>query len=449
MLSVGLVAPAHAVVTTLVPFDSVKNAAAGTKIKFVVHYEFSKGGHSQTNTRNHLTRLATKYGFRLDRWTQQADVTPANLVGVTIAVFNQGDGDVLEPAGSSYVTAMKNFVELQGKSLLQIHAAAAYIPCPTSGVETLTDPGCRWLARVLVRQYKEHDGDPTRARIYADSVRAGEIPPGATGTGAVPAAIDHGRRNAATRNIFENLPLNGGTGTTAGYKYTWDGVGDEWYNYRGYVRQQGAQTLDGSNYGAVIALISIDESGYTSSFKMGDRVESWMRTAGNGLTAYNNMGHSDVWTRSRTGNALVGTVNDSLPEKYGWRLLKFLGHDFVGCMDPLYLEYNPEATVTTVTPFDDAAPCKNLLVAINGNITRGASANGIQVTRHGVVRVSMLESGTYEVLVSNAVGQLLYTRKVQGGNNMKFELPRFEAHGSYMVRVKAPKGDFSGARITL
>lgn len=443
---VGLAAPSHAAITTLVPFDSVKNAASGTKIKFVIHYEFSKGGHSQVNTRNHLTRMANKHGFRLDRWTAQADVTPANLANVDVAVFNQGDGDVLEPANSSYVNAVKNFVEVQGKSLLQVHAAAAYIPCPTSGQENLTDANCRWLARVLVRQYFHHDNDNTKARIFADSTCKGQIPVGATGTAAVPATINHGRCNDSTKAIFDGLPPNGGTGATAGLKYTWDGLGDEWYNYRGYVRQQGAQVFDGVNFGPVITLVAIDESGYTSSYKMSDRVETWVRLVGNGVTAYNNMGHSDVWTRARSGNALGGTVSDSIAEKINWRLMKFLGHDFVGCTDSTYLEYNPQATVSVLTPLDDPAPCKNKGTAIRG-IGRGASHNGISIARNGVVKVSVGESGVWRLNVVNTVGRVVYSRKVAGASGKEFELPRLAGNGVYVLRVKSPSGVSSAARL--
>jgi hypothetical protein len=446
VLALGvLFAPTQAAVTTLVPFDSVKNAASGTKIKFIIHYEFSKGGHSQTNTRNHLTRLANKYGFRLDRWTAQADVTPTNLAGVDIAVFNQGDGDVLEPANSSYVTAMKNFIEVQGKSILNVHAAAAYVPCPTSGQENLTDANCRWLARVMVRQYYHHDNDPTRARIYADSVRAGEIPPNATGTGAVPAAIDHGRRNVATKNIFNNLPPNGGTGATASYPYTWDGMGDEWYNWRGYPRQQGSAVYDSVTFGPVIILMSLDETGYTSTNTMGDRPESWVRAVGNGMSGYNNMGHSDAWTRARTGNGLGGTVNDSIVEKYNWRLLKFLGHDFAGCMNPAFAQYNPEASVTTLTPLDDAAPCKTPL-AIRA-LTPGTSSEGIRVSKQGAVRISVLEAGSYQIRVTGANGASTFAKTVNGGSHKEFEIPALGAAGSYLVQVTAPSGKVSSARV--
>ena len=115
---------------------------------------------------------------------------PAN-----VAVFNDGEGDVLSNPVS--LAAMKKFVEVKGGGLYLIHAAAAYIPCPTSGAEKLTDSNCHWLARILVRhRLKDHEPDPSYARIYVDSVRAAEIPPGATPEtgGDTASAWDHGKR---------------------------------------------------------------------------------------------------------------------------------------------------------------------------------------------------------------------------------------------------------------
>jgi hypothetical protein len=457
VISVGALVSAHAAVTTLVTFDPVKNAAAGTKIKHVIHYEFSKGGHDQANTRNHLTRLANKYGFRLDRWTAKADVTPENLTGVDIAVFNQGDGDVLEPATSSQTAAMKDFVQVQGKALLLIHAAAAYIECPSSGAENLTDVNCRWLARVLVRQYFHHDNDLVKARIYADSVKVGEIPPNATGTGAVPAAINHGKANIATKNIFIDLPPNGGTGATAALTTTWDGMGDEWYNYRGYVRQQGAQTFDGHVFGPVNVLLSLDETGYTSSWKIGDRSVSWTRTVGNGITAYNNIGHSNAWTRSRSGNALGGTVTDSVAEKYNWRLMKYLARDFVGCTSVLYTEFNEQATVEALVPADTASlpfnaslgrrsPCQTRITALAPEFLKG-KIEGLKVSAKSIL-IPTTEQGAYNISVTDVAGKSVYSQRVSGGVNHSVTVNGLNT-GVYLVRVTAPKATQALARVAI
>jgi hypothetical protein len=457
---IGAVIPADAAKTTLVAFSEAKwgtidasgrGTISRTKIRKIVHYEYTFGGHDQANTRNHLTRLANKYGFALERWTTQSDVTASNLLGVDILVLNQGDGDVLEPAASSYVTAVKNFVEVQGKGLLAVHAAAAYVPCPTSGVENLTDAGCRWLARVLVRQYFHHDNDNTKARIYADSVLTGQIPPGATGAAAVASARDHGRKNIFTRSIYtvngvNMLPTNGGSTPALNQPYVWDGVGDEWYNYRGFVRLQGSQTFDGVVFGAVNVLISLDESGYTSSNKIGDRSETWTRTVGAGLTAYNNMGHSNVWVRTRTGNALgTATVADSMPEKFNWRLLKYLARDFIGCMDPAYAEYNSEASVTNFTSIDPVAPC---VTPTSVRFEKGAKlVAGLAVTS-GVIRIPTMESGSYAVTVSDANGRKVFFRSAVGGAGRKIEINGL-TKGTYMVRVSTPKSEEAIAKVTL
>src|SRR5690606_35257057 len=102
---------------------------------------------------------------------------------------------------SAATQAMENFVYVQGKAVLLVHAAAAYIPCPDLGSTDVGHPDCRFLARAAVRQYQQGLPNAT-ARVYADSVFAGQVPPyGSLGApdnlGPVPTAaiINHGRRN--------------------------------------------------------------------------------------------------------------------------------------------------------------------------------------------------------------------------------------------------------------
>jgi hypothetical protein len=309
------------------------------------------------------------------------------------------------------------------------------------------------LARVLVRQYYHHDNDNTKARIYADSVLFGQVPPGATGAAAVASARNHGRKNIATQSIFtvnnvNMLPTNGGSTPALNQPYVWDGVGDEWYNYRGYVRLQGSQTFDGVTFGAVNVLISLDESGYTSTNKIGDRSETWTRTVGAGLTAYNNMGHSNVWVRARTGNALgSATVTDSMPEKFNWRLLKYLARDFIGCMDPAYYQYNEEASVTNLTSIDDVAPCKTLNpTAVR--FEKGAKLVAGLAVNSGVIRIPTMEAGSYSVTVSDAKGRKVFFRTAVGGAGRKIEINGL-TKGTYMVRVSTPKSEEAVAKVTL
>lgn len=122
--------------------------------------------------------------------------------------------------------------------------------------------------------------------------------------------------------------------------YVWDSVGDEWFNYRGYVRTQGAQTFNGVLFGPVIVLNTLNEKApyYGGVGQMGDLVEGWGRHVGNGLTANVEHGHGSVYVHPR------GSVNDSIMEKLNWRIIRYLARDFVGCMDPADANYNPEAS---------------------------------------------------------------------------------------------------------
>src|SRR5690606_8569046 len=123
----------------------------------------------------------------------------------------------------------------------------------------------------------------------------------------VPATMNHGRLNPETRAIFAELPLNGGAGPNATRPHGWDGLWDAWFTYRSHPRREGQRVLDGVTYGPVNQLLTIDEStqptscgsSVISSCKMGDHPVSWTRKMGNGLAAYNNAGHGDVYVRRR------------------------------------------------------------------------------------------------------------------------------------------------------
>ncbi len=424
----------------VVPANPNPPVKVRTHVKRVLLYNYTFGGHSKTPIQQAMTRLATKYGFQLDVAGNNDYITPATLAGVDVAIFTNGDGDVLENATS--LAAMKDFIQVKGKGLLQTHAAAAYIPCPTSGQENLTDNNCRWLARVLVRQYLHHDGDPTEARVYVDSVKQGEVPPNSN-AGSPAATINHGRSNPETRMIFEGLPVNG-RGTNPAQKYVWDDLGDEWYNYRGNPRSQGAQIFDGVTFGPVNVLLALDEKSWASSVdKMGDHPCAWARKVGVGLTVYNNAGHSDVYTRAR-GTKSGTPVRDSLMEKMDWNMLRYLARDFVGCMDPKYTEYNPEATVTTLTAIDNPTPCGTpttiTMIPVGGQPLSRVLVNS------GRIQVPLFEAGHYQVQLLSPDGRVLASRTGEGGDGRLLEIAQPES-GSFLVRVTAPHSGVSAAKV--
>ncbi len=413
----------------------------------VLLYNYTLGGHNKTYLVNSMTRLANKYGFQLDVGTTQTYITPTTLNGVDVAVFCNGDGDVLQNATS--LAATKVFIQDSGKGLLNSHAAAAYVPCPTSGAENLTDANCRWLARVMVRQYLAHDPDPHMARLYVDSVQAGEYPPntGAISASHVLSTISHGKRNPELQGIFKNLPTNNGVMNGTVNAGVWDSIGDEWYNYRGYVRNQGAQTFDGYAFGPVLVIMSMDESVYywtTGVAKMGDRVQVWGRHVGNGLTVYQDMGHGDVYVRTRKVGGV--TVNDSVAEKINWNLIRYLARDYKGCTDNTNSEYNPEATVSVLTPgFDLANPCTG--TTVNVMLTKGKNYNGISLSNKGI-RVATPEAGTYQIMIADLNGKRWAQNSAVGGLGKTFETPRLNK-GIYFVRVESPKSGTITARVNL
>jgi hypothetical protein len=410
-----------------------KNPHAG--VKHVLLYNTTFGGYDKRIIERAMRRLASRYGFRLDTNSSRNYISAATLEGVDVAVLSNGDGDVLSQAVS--LAAMKEFVEVKGKGLLQIHAAAAYVGCPTSGEENLDDPNCKWLARVLVRQYF-HANNGTSARIYADSVLAGAVPPGAK-SGTAAAIINHGRKNPETVNIFKGLPRNG-MGTDPDREFVWDSIQDRWFNYRGSPRLQGAQVFDGVAFSAVNVLLSLDETSYYPvSPIMGDHPMAWARKVGNGLTAYINAGHSDVYTRPR------GTVDDSLIEKIDWNIMRYLARDYVGCMDAGKANYNPDASIAVLTPgLDPADPCATASIATPGKAKAPA---GIFVSQAGVV-IPTIERQAYLIVASNAKGERVYTAGLTGGPGQSVTALE-NKKGTYYIEVTTPKDGKTVSKVTL
>lgn len=392
-------------------FDATKNTAADTKIKGVLLYDWSaQGGHDRQFTQRSMMRLAQKYGFRLDRSQDANYITAQTLQGIDLVVFNNGNGDPVDKSAS--LTAIRNFVEVQGKSVLVVHAGASFIPCPS---ENLSSPDCRWLMRGIRTQFWIHNNDGTRSTIFADSVKAGEIPPRATGTSAVPAKFNHGRANPDTKMIYESLPTNGGAGPLANKPYIWEGLGDEWYNYLNNPRLEGERTLDGATFGPVNILLSLDESSQPNSVScsdgsncknkgtFGDRPVSWVRKVGKGKVAYQNAGHSDVYVRQRVVGGV--NVNDSLIEKFNWRLMKYLAGDFEGPV--------------SVTPKSKAPEIQPSL-------------------SQGLLRVPLDGQGSHQVDVADLQGRTVFSRSHEGPGQL--DIPDLKA-GSYVVKVTSAAGE--------
>ncbi len=444
------------------------NVAAKTNIRHVLLYDWTAGGHNRGHTQRQMLRLARDYGFRLDRSQLQTYITPQTLQGVDIIVFNNGDQDPLQ--NSTSLQAVRNFIELEGKSMLATHAALAFIPCPN---EDMTNTNCRWFLRAYRTQFWQHNNHSSNAtaRIYVDSVQIGQIPPNAIGVDIQPATINHGKTNLETKNIFadietigitdprQQLPMNGGTGPTATSRHIWDALWDEWYNYRNHPRRENnvAGTTYGIQggpvYGPINILLSLDETSQPNSVgcntaspcKTGDRPISWTRTVGFGLAAYNNAGHGDVFIRTR--NVGGTTVNDSLMQKYNWRLMKYLARDYVGCTDPGYAEYDPQHSVEFLTLIDDQAPCKTPVSILPGS-GRNGMLPGIRVEA-GIVRVPTPEQGAYRVLITDLNGRTVFSQAALGGASSRAIEATGLTTGNYVLRVTTPDRGTAATRIAI
>jgi hypothetical protein len=448
-----------------------------TKVRKVLLYDNSNT-HSEGRQayRQAMIVLARKYGFELTiSGAALGYITTSTLQGQNLVIFSQGDRDVVPAESSS--TALQNYIYRDGNAMLMVHAASAFITCPGPGTggggSDIANATCRFMARAVARQYYHHESQNSPARLYADSVLAGTTPPhltrqAATGTAVAPwttvpptAVMNHGKVNVETQNIFSNtvqynwpLPANS---TTDPRTTVWDNVGDEhytWYNDPGPRAIPAMQrTWNNVSYteGRLNILMSLDEtSRYLVSTnedrRIGDHPESWVRKMGNGLSAYNNMGHNRYpFNTARTGS---GLGVDSMGQAYLWNLIRYLARDYQGCTNPAYSEYVPWASVASITPTDTAGgtnTCKTPVAIVHSN--KRETFSGVSAFSNGV-RIATPEAGFYRVHVSDLQGRFVYGRTVIGGVNKNVNVDGL-TKGSYIVNVTTPAKKLNTVRVTL
>lgn len=441
---------------------------ARTKVRKVLLYDKNKAHNTGKQAiRRAMIRAANKFGFELVITDAAIGyIQAATLADVDVAIFSQGDEDVSGASGSTGDLALQDYIYRQGGSMLFMHAASAFITCPGPGTggggATLDDPNCRFMARAVARQYYHHLSAGNPARIYADSVTAGTIPPYASTAPTPPptppvAVMNHGRVNDETKNIFNNSvqynwALSANT-TTDPRTYVWDNLRDEWYteynNPGPRAVPQRTHTFNGVGYveGRLNILLSLDETSrsMTNELAMGDHPISWVRKMGNGLAAYNNIGHDNTPYGNARDNSGLGI--DSVANAYLWNLVRYLARDYQGCMTQGAANYIPWATVTSITPSDTAGGagvCGPTAIAVTPS---KGSFGGVSAFANGI-RVSTPEAGFYKVLVTKLNGDYVGSKTVLGGNGKKVEMGSL-GNGAYVVQVTNPQKKISFARVVL
>jgi len=359
-------------------------ATATTHIRSVLLVDYSaSGGHAagRRALREALQGLASEYRFQVRMTDDPADVTEEALSGAQLLIFSNGDGDVL-PAGAQRA-AVEKFVRQDGKGLLLVHAADAFLK------------DWKFLAEGAVQPYFRHGPSGARAEVFADTGVSGDA--------------NHGLRNPATRNLFQGLPRSAI-------------LAEDFYGFRASPR-----LTPGVN-----VLFSLNEAGLpaASPVRMGDHPVVWTRLMGNGVVVTQTLGH---------GRNFYGGP-DSLGRKLLWNEMRYAVKDFVGCMDTASAAYNPEATVTALAPGDPADPCG---AAIAVPIAAGASllTTGVAVFP-GMLRVSLALEGEHAIQVLDFSGKRVFAARVTGPRT-GYEIPGLRA-GNYLVRIqRAGRGIFS------
>src|SRR5690606_28162155 len=135
---------------------------ARTKVRKVLLYDNNKAHNTGKQAiRRALIRAANKYGFELVISDAAIGyIQPATLADVDVVVFSQGDEDVSGAVNSTGDVALQNFIYRDGKAMLMMHAASAFITCPGTGTggggHDIAHANCRFMARAVARQYYHH-----------------------------------------------------------------------------------------------------------------------------------------------------------------------------------------------------------------------------------------------------------------------------------------------------
>lgn len=438
-----------------------------TKVRKVLLYDKNRAHNTGKQAiRRAMIRSANKYGFELVISDAAIGyIQTGTLAGVDVVIFSQGDEDVSGSAGSNGDIALQNYIYRDGGSMLLMHAAAAFITCPGTGTggggSDIAAASCRFMARAVARQYYHHLSAGNPATIYVDSVKGGEIPPFASTASSPPpvpqvSLMNHGKSNAETMNIFKNdvqynwpLPPNTSSDPRT---YLWANLADEWYSYYNNPGPRAIPSMNrvfnGETYeeGRLNILLSMDETSRSmpNDLAMGDHPESWVRKMGNGLAAYNNIGHDNTpYGTARSGS---GLGVDSMANAYLWNLVRFLARDFQGCMNPASADYVPWATVASITPIDTAGvgACQTTAIAVEPG---QRSNSGVSAFANGI-RVATPEAGFYKVYITKLNGEFVGSKTLLGGSGKNFEMNNL-GKGAYVVQVTNPKKQVDFSRVML
>jgi hypothetical protein len=248
-------------------------AQAPSNVKRVILMDHSvSGGHvsSRKYLREALARLSEQHGFQLRITQNPAEINARNLESAQILIFSSGDGDVLPPGPGR--EAVENFVKIDGKGLILIHAAAAFIK------------DWAFLKEAVVEQYHRHYPETTIGIVYADS--------------GTPGSPDHGLNNAETREIFSGLRRTAR-------------LMEDFYSFKKNPRE-----TPGVN-----VLISLDETSLYKRNLKGDHPLVWTRRMGNGIALTHTLGHM-------RGSF---TVADSFGQRLLWSEMRYVAGDWRPC----------------------------------------------------------------------------------------------------------------------
>jgi hypothetical protein len=258
-----------------VSLGAVENTGQ-TDVRSVILLDHSEsGGHglSRQYLRGALIRLSSQHGFRLQMTNDPSAIDERTLASAQVLILSNGDGDVIPPGAPR--EAVENFVKRDGKGLILVHAATAFLKDWT------------FLGEAVVQPYYRHNEGGTRGVVFADS--------------GLPGDLNHGVNNPETRAFYEGLPRS--------FPMT-----EEYYSFR-----ESPRKTPGVN-----VLFSLDESSVRNvASATGDHPLVWTRKMGNGIVVTQTLGHGKGFF----------TGADSFGQKLLWNEIRYAAGEFLACVE--------------------------------------------------------------------------------------------------------------------
>lgn len=340
-------------------------AATHTHLKRILLLDkslFGANGHKECreDLRAALERLALQHRFDITVIGQNDNTistyfNPDSLSQFQVVLFSNNDGVDKQVTGNAR-THFENYVE-NGGGFIPIHAASAFTE------------GWTWFDQALIQKfYGAFGSNHPSAELIHD--------------------LEGMEPGTETAGIF--------IGLSAPKQFS-----DEFYSFQRSPRGTENTTI----------LVTLDESSSTKPIEgpMGeDHPLVWAKRVGAGRVLHISLGHSWYFLN-------VYTQGDAYLTKLLYGSLRYAAGDFIGCTDPAFVEFNPDATKS------QPADCKTVSpVRITASHSSSIGNVSVQYGGAKTISVKIASPGPHQISILSPAGKVLDSRHGVGPSDHSF-----------------------------